>query len=316
LFGERLGTLSKTKIRMMMQIETAVPQPQAQSYWLWKEWRIHYVQAGTVGPDIVLIHGFGASTDHWRKNIEVLSRHYRVWAVDLLGFGRSQKPKIVYSADLWRDQLRDFCAQVVKAPVFIAGNSLGGYTSLCFAVDCPEWTQGLILLNCAGPFSEDSAVQRPVWQQAMGDLTRNLFKLPGVIEIVSFVLFMRTRNRDRIREILLKVYKDPTAVTDRLIDDIYRPAFDDGALDVFAAVFKQPPGRKLDELLQALKSPLLLLWGEADPWMTPAKARRFQQFYPDAALEWVDAGHCPHDERPEVVNAAIDGWIKQVLAEH
>ncbi|WP_404785582.1 alpha/beta fold hydrolase [Altericista sp. CCNU0014] len=296
-----------------MQLDAIAPQIGTSSYWEWKGWRIHYVKAGTTGPNLVLIHGFGASTDHWRKNIEALSDRYCVWAVDLLGFGRSQKPKIVYSADLWRDQLRDFCAQLVQAPVFIAGNSLGGYAALCFAADCPEWTQGLILLNCAGPFSEDTAVHRPAWQQAVGDLTRNLFKLPGVIEVVSFVLFMRTRNRDRIREILLKVYKDPTAVTDRLIDDIYRPAFDEGALDVFAAVFKQPPGRKLDELLRSLKRPLLLLWGEADPWMTPTKARRFQQFYPEAALEWVDAGHCPHDERPEAVNAAIDDWIGKTM---
>ncbi len=283
------------------------------SYWDWNDWRIHYVQAGSTGPNLVLIHGFGASTDHWRKNAKVLSAHYHVWAVDLLGFGRSQKPKITYSADLWRDQLRDFCTQVVQAPVFIAGNSLGGYSALCFAVDCPEWTQGLILLNCAGPFSEDSAVQPPVWRQMIGNLTRNLFKLPGVIEGVSFVLFNRTRNRDRIREILLKVYKDPTTVTDQLVEDIYRPAFDKGALDVFAAVFKQPPGRKLDELLVALKCPLLLLWGNADPWMTTAKALRFQAFYPQAELEWVDAGHCPHDERPEAVNAAIDRWIRQVM---
>jgi pimeloyl-ACP methyl ester carboxylesterase len=295
-----------------MPLDAVTSQINKSVYWEWKTWRVHYVKAGTIGPNLVLIHGFGASTDHWRKNIEVLSAHYRVWAVDLLGFGRSQKPKITYSADLWRNQLRDFCAQVVQAPVFIAGNSLGGYISLCFAVDCPEWTQGLILLNCAGPFSTDPAVQHPAWQQIMGTFTRNLFKLPGVIEAVSFVLFMRTRNRDRIREILLKVYKDPVAVTDQLIEDIYRPAFDEGAFDVFAAVFKQPPGRKLDELLQTLQRPLLLLWGNADPWMTATKAQRFQQFYPKATLEWVDAGHCPHDERPEVGNGAIKWWIQQI----
>lgn len=295
-----------------MPLHSITPHISKSIDWEWKNWRVHYVQAGTVGPNLVLIHGFGASTDHWRKNIEILSQHYRVWAVDLLGFGRSQKPKIIYSADLWRDQLRDFCAQVVQAPVFIAGNSLGGYISLCFAVDCPEWTEGLILLNCAGPFSEDPKVQRPVWQTLMGDFTRTLFKVPGVIEAISFVLFARTRNRDRIREILLKVYKDPTTVTEQLIEDIYRPAFDAGALDVFSAVFKQPPGRKLDELFETLKRPLLLLWGDADPWMTVPKAQRCLKLYPEATLEWVDAGHCPHDERPEVVNAAIERWIKTV----
>jgi pimeloyl-ACP methyl ester carboxylesterase len=194
--------------------------------------------------------------------------------------------------------------------VFIAGNSLGGYAALCVAADCPELTQGLILLNCAGPFSE-TGTTAPGWEKVLGDLMQQAFKLPFVVDIFSVVLFNRTRNRARIREILLKVYKDPTAVTERLVEDIYRPAFDEGALDVFAAVFKSPSGRKLDELLQRLERPLLLLWGEADPWMSATKARRFQQYYPDATLKWVDAGHCPHDERPEVVNAAIDDWIQK-----
>ncbi|MGB8698028.1 MAG: alpha/beta fold hydrolase [Thermosynechococcaceae cyanobacterium] len=295
-----------------MQLDTLASTTPERIDWVWRGYRIHSVRAGQSGPHLLLVHGFGASTDHWRKNIEALSPHYCVWAIDLLGFGRSQKPNITYSSDLWRDQLRDFCAEVIQAPVFIAGNSLGGYSALCFAVDCPEWTKGLVLLNCAGPFSDDGTTPRPVWQQVLNTLTRQLLQLPFVIEIASFILFQRTRNRDRIREILLKVYKDPAAVTDRLVEEIYRPAFDEGALDVFAAVFKTPPGRKLDELLQKLDRPLLLVWGEADPWMTPAKAQRFVQSYPDAVLEWVDAGHCPHDERPEVVNVALDRWIRQV----
>lgn len=281
------------------------------SDWRWRGWNVSYVQSGTASANLLLVHGFGASTDHWRKNIETLSQHYRVWAIDLLGFGRSQKPKIIYSADLWRDQLRDFCREVIRGPVYIAGNSLGGYAALCFAVDCPELTQGLVLLNCAGPFTEDEAQQKPAWQQLISDAARMLLKLPFVIEAASFVMFSRMRDRQRIREVLLKVYKNPEAVTDRLVEEIYRPALDEGALDVFAAVFKTPSGRKLDPLLQALQRPLLLIWGKADPWMTPAKAQRFQDHYPNAVLEWVDAGHCPHDESPEVVNVILDRWIQE-----
>jgi pimeloyl-ACP methyl ester carboxylesterase len=296
-----------------MTLDTLIPKTQELSFWSWRDWRIHYVRAGSTGPHILLVHGFGASTDHWRKNIEVLSQHYQVWAIDLLGFGRSQKPKIIYSSDLWRDQLRDFCTEVIQAPVFVAGNSLGGYSALCFAVDCPDLTQGIVLLNCAGPFSEDSTTRRSAWQQTLNDLTKGFLKLPFAIEIISFVLFQQTRNRKKIREILLKVYKDPMAVSDRLVEEIYRPAFDEGALDVFSAVFKTPQGRKLDELLTSLQRPLLLLWGEADPWMTPTKAQRFLDYCPEATLEWVDAGHCPHDERPEIVNSVMDRWIQKVI---
>ena len=287
---------------------TLDPSP-TRTYWTWRHWRIHYTQSGDQGPCLLLVHGFGASTDHWRKNIDDLSRRYRVWAIDLLGFGRSQKPKSLYTGELWRDQLQAFCQEVIQAPVFVAGNSLGGYAALCFAVDCPDWTRGVVLLNCAGRFSEVEPPNRSRWQQQLATLRSQLLRSSSVIEVMSRVLFFNMRRRSQIRKVLLQVYKDPTAVTDRLVEEIYQPAFDQGALGVFASVFKSPPGRKLDQLLLALERPLFLLWGAADPWMTAQKVTQFQDYYPKAALQLVDAGHCPHDERPQVVNAAIDEWV-------
>lgn len=291
----------------------AIASETKRTYWTWRGYQIHYVQKGQQGPSLLLVHGFGASTDHWRKTIAGLYQNYRVWAIDLLGFGRSAKPKLTYTGELWRDQLRDFCRQVIQEPVFIAGNSLGGYAALCFAVDCPELARGVILINCAGPFSEDPQVVAPDWQRQLASLRRQLFQLPFVIEISSFFLFNYMRQRSVIKRILLNVYKDPTAVTDRLVEEIYQPALDQGALDVFAAVFQSPPGRKLDELLQALNQSLLLVWGTADPWMMSSKAEQFRVHYPLAELKLIDAGHCPHDERPIDVNDAIDRWIAQQL---
>ncbi len=284
--------------------------------WQWRDWRIHYVQQGETGPCLLLIHGFGASSDHWWQNVAVLSQHYRVWAIDLLGFGRSQKPAIAYTSELWRDQLQDFCREVIQAPVYVAGNSLGGYAALCLAVDCPQWVAGVILLNCAGPFSEEAVArsgQRSGQRQTRASLVRQMLKLPGVTPLLSWILFLNMRRRSQIRKVLLQVYKDPQAVTDRLVEDIRRPAFDAGALGVFSAVFKSPPGRKLDQLLESLDKPLLLLWGTADPWMNAGKAEKFCQYYPAATLKLLDAGHCPHDERPAEVNAAIHDWIAQHL---
>ncbi len=81
------------------------------NYWQWRGNSIYYVQAGQQQgqkPPLLLVHGFGASTDHWRKNIKQLQQNFQVWAIDLLGFGRSQKPPLQYSGNLWRDQLHDF----------------------------------------------------------------------------------------------------------------------------------------------------------------------------------------------------------------
>ena len=80
---------------------------------------------------ILLIHGFGASTDHWRFNIPVLSSKFEVHAIDLLGFGKSPKPNDVqYSGALWKDQVIAYVKEKIQKPTIVVGNSLGGYAAL------------------------------------------------------------------------------------------------------------------------------------------------------------------------------------------
>lgn len=92
------------------------------SYWTWNGHRVHYVAVETESarapanahkPPIVLIHGFGASVFHWRYNIPALAQDHRVYAIDLLGFGLSDKPLTDYNAEVWRAQLTAFLQEVV-----------------------------------------------------------------------------------------------------------------------------------------------------------------------------------------------------------
>lgn len=279
-------------------------------YWQWRDQLIYYVRAGERHPQrppLLLVHGFGASTDHWRKNIQGLKSDFEVWAIDLLGFGRSAKPKREYSGQLWRDQLQDFITEVIGQPVILAGNSLGGYASLCVASQCPSTAKGLILLNSAGPFTEtDPRPEPPLWKKAVSTTMRSLFRQ----DWVSFLIFQWTRRRSVIRKTLLKVYLDPSAVTDQLVEEIYRPSCDPGAAQVFASVFKSPQGEKVDVLLNQLSCPLLLIWGEGDPWMNcRERSRKFHQYYPQLQEYFLQAGHCPHDEVPEQVNNLIRSWV-------
>lgn len=287
-------------------------------YWQWREQSIYYVRAGnrhSGRPPLLLVHGFGASTDHWRKNIQELQQDFEVWAIDLIGFGRSAKPKWVYGGELWRDQLHDFIQAQIGSPVVLAGNSLGGYASLCLAAQRPESAAGVILLNSAGPFSETStdtssdtpsATKPSPVRQGMNQLIRGVFRQ----EWVSFLIFQWTRRRSVIRKTLEKVYLDTTAVTDRLVEEIYRPSCDPGAAGVFASVFKSPSGEKVDQLLQELNCPLLTLWGEGDPWMNVRdRSQKFRQYYPQLTEYFLKAGHCPHDEIPQQVNELIKTWV-------
>lgn len=283
-------------------------------YWSWGNCpeghgganHIHYIRAGTTcqsRPPLLLVHGFGASTDHWKKNIAGLEEDFEVWAIDLLGFGRSAKPRLAYSGELWRGQLHDFIQTVVQRPAVLVGNSLGGYASLCVAAQRPESAVGVILLNSAGPFSQSQPTAPPtLFQQTV----RWFIRQPWV----SWLIFQNLRRKTTIRKTLQRVYLDQSAVTDELVEDIYRPSCDDGAYEVFSSVFKTPQGAQVDALLSELNHPLLLLWGEADPWMrVQDRSSRFRQHYPLLTEHFLKAGHCPHDEVPDQVNALIRAWV-------
>ena len=296
--------------------------------WKWRSHSIYAVRAGerrADRPALLCVHGFGASTDHWRKNIEQLQDEYEVWAIDLLGFGRSDKAVADYGGDLWRDQLDDFIREEIGRPVVLLGNSLGGYASLCVAGQCPDSVLGVVLLNSAGPFSESeeaasaeatdrsTADKRPnSVGQVIGNGIRKLLLQPWA----SWLLFQYVRRKPTIRKTLEKVYVDRSAVTDRLVEEIYRPSCDRGAAQVFASVFKSRQGAKVDELLTQMSCPLLLLWGEGDPWMdTRSRSAQFRQYYSDLTEHFLNAGHCPHDEVPEQVNHLGRLWVEEQVAD-
>ncbi|MCC5640399.1 alpha/beta fold hydrolase [Nostoc sp. CHAB 5844] len=310
-----------------MQVSTA---PSTNSipgqYWQWRGQKVYYVRAGKSQPQrppLLLVHGFGASTDHWRKNINGLYQDFEVFAIDLLGFGRSAKPQFQYSGDLWRDQLHDFINEVIGRKAVLAGNSLGGYASLCVAAQYPDSVAGVVLLNSAGPFSENqpsaepealqSQIQPPkqpsLLQKILGDSVKWIFQQ----SFSQFLIFQYVRQRWVIRQTLEKVYLDKTAITDQLVEEIYRPAYDAGAFDVFVSVFSTPQGEKVDMLLQRLTCPLLLLWGEADPWMkAKERSQKFRQYYPQLTEYFLRAGHCPHDEIPDQVNQLLSDWVMSI----
>ncbi|MGF1492186.1 MAG: alpha/beta fold hydrolase [Microcoleaceae cyanobacterium] len=311
----------------MNRTDSASSAPLAGNYWQWQDQDVYYVHADSVSsltqaetvsptandpeyPSLLLIHGFGASTDHWRKNISALRTDFDVWAIDLLGFGRSDKPEWEYCGSLWQDQIISFIQEKIQRPTVIAGNSLGGYVALCAAVHCSESGKGLILLNSAGPFSrpqtENQNSTKPQKLGILSRIRRSIIRQGGF----SFLLFQWMRRRAVIRRVLKQVYLDQSAVTDQLVEEIYRPSCSPGAAYVFASVFKSPSGETVDELLGQLHCPLLLLWGEGDPWMDcRGRSEKFQEYYDQITEHFLQAGHCPHDEVPDQVNPSIKDWM-------
>jgi pimeloyl-ACP methyl ester carboxylesterase len=267
--------------------------------------------AGPQGPAILLVHGFGASTDHWRFNIPVLAQHYEVHALDLLGFGRSAKPEgPTYGGALWRDQLVAYVRERIGRPTVLVGNSLGGFAALAAGAALGEQAAGVVLLNAAGPFSDEQAEPQGWGAIARRTIGAALLKSP----VLQRLLFENLRRPATVRRTLNQVYIDRTNVDEELVQSILRPSRDPGAFGVFRTVFDIPRGQPLDELFAQLQAPLLLLWGIRDPWINAAGRRSaFQRHAPANTTEVVlEAGHCPHDEVPDQVNRAMVDWLQQL----
>ncbi|KAJ7944261.1 putative Alpha/beta hydrolase [Quillaja saponaria] len=280
------------------------------NYWTWRGHKIHYIVQGEGSP-VVLIHGFGASAFHWRYNIPELAKRNKVYAIDLLGFGWSDKAIIEYDTMVWRDQVVDFLKDIVEEPAVLVGNSLGGFTALVAASALPEHVIGVALLNSAGQFGNTSS------EIKSEETTLQKFILKALKEIFQRVvlgfLFWQAKQPARIESVLKSVYINTSNVDDYLVESITQPAADPNAGEVYYRLmtgFMMTQSKyTLDSVLSKLSCPLLLLWGDLDPWVGPAKANRIKEFYPNTSLINLQAGHCPHDEVPELVNRALLDWL-------
>ncbi|MBD2250413.1 alpha/beta fold hydrolase [Nostoc parmelioides] len=279
--------------------------------WIWRGFSICYQTQGTTGPSVVLVHGFGASWGHWRKNIPTLAENCRVYAIDLIGFGGSAKPQpdteMAYTLETWGEQVADFCREVVGEPAFLVGNSIGCIVVMQAAVSNPEICLSVALLNCSLRLLHDRKRETLPWSRRFGApvLQRVLS-----IKAIGQFFFRQVAQPKTVRKILLQAYINSEAVTEELVDILTAPASDPGAVAVFLAFTSYSSGPLPEDLLPLLPCPALIVWGTDDPW-EPIDLGRELANYPQVLkfipLEGV--GHCPQDEAPELVNPILQDWI-------
>ncbi|MBZ8180626.1 alpha/beta fold hydrolase [Oscillatoria salina] len=281
--------------------------------WTWKGFPISYQTQGKTGPAVVLVHGFGASWGHWRKNIPILGETCRCYAIDLIGFGASAKPtpgvEIEYTFETWGQQVADFCREVVGTPAFLVGNSIGCLVTMQAAVDNPEIALGVASINFSLRLLHDRKLAQLPWYRRWG---APMMQRILANKLIGNLFFQQLAKPKVVRKILLQAYRRPEAVTDELIEIIMKPAFDVGAAEIFLAFTRYSSGPLPEDLLPKLACPAIILWGTEDPWEPFTLAQEFakiptvEKFIPLEGL-----GHCPQDEAPEIVNPILQVWIWQ-----
>ncbi|XP_018631130.1 uncharacterized protein [Nicotiana tomentosiformis] len=291
--------------------------------WVWRDYNINYLvyqarNENTSHPSLLLVHGFGASVAHWRRNIATLAQNYTVYAIDLLGFGASDKPVgYEYNMESWAQLILDFANEIIQRPTVLVGNSVGSLACVIAAADPSQTSiQGLVLLNCAGGMNNKAIVDD--WRIKL------LLPLLWLVDFllnqrsVASAIFNRVKQRENLKNILLSVYGNKESVDEDLVEIIKGPADDEGALDAFVSIVTGPPGPNPVQLIPKITLPILVLWGDQDPF-TPIDGPVGKYFSslpsqkPNVSLFLLEGvGHCPHDDRPDLVHEKLLPWLSQL----
>lgn len=290
--------------------------------YIWNGHEISYLVSGSVEAEpVLLVHGFGASKGHFKKLIPALSKKYRVYAIDLIGFGKSAKPVLEYSLQLFKSQIEDFISDFVvkdgSSGVHIVGNSIGSLASL-IAAQGNESVRSLVLCNCAGGLN-NKALQDD-WRIKLAMPIFLLIDALLMNEKIGRYLFDQIRQKESLKNILQGVYpKNPSAVDEELIEMLHQPSNDENALHVFVNIITtNNAGPSPLEVMGNVDCPLLFLWGTTDN-LTPSDGpvgRFFQGLKENGRkdTEFVHlegVGHCPMDEVPDEILTHLLPWLSK-----
>lgn len=282
-----------------------------QRFWYWRGWRVRYWfhpgPGGTDQPALLLIHGFGANLNQWRHNLAALSQVAPVYALDLLGFGDTEKAPTLYSAELWAAQVQDFIAAVIHRPVVLVGHSLGALVALTVAHQRPAQVSRLIMVTVPLPAARQDLVAG--WVVNLALWVESLVATPLLIR----PLFRLVRQTAFLGWALRSVYLHPEKVDGELLSLFALPPRQRGAARALCYLVRsrcQPNfSPSIQAMLRDLALPALLLWGDRDRVLPVTMAPALEGLSPNLTLEYLNgAGHCIYDEDPDRFNQWVMDW--------
>jgi pimeloyl-ACP methyl ester carboxylesterase len=268
----------------------------------WKHGRIFYKESGLDNPGmpIVFIHGIGAgaSSFMWRKNFDALSQNFRVYAIDLLGFGFSDKPAAApYSADLYVELISDFIREVAGGRVNAVATSLSASYAVRVAEEHPELVNAMILNAPAG---YDRVNIRP---GMAGAAFYGLLQSPVLGTSFYNVMASERSIRDYAQRTLFYDYR---RVTDRLVSQLYASSHQVGAQHAIAAYLAGYLNVDISATFSRLTQRAILVWGKQDSTNPVSKAQALLALNARAELKVFDfCRTMPEQEHPEMFNALV-----------
>lgn len=267
--------------------------------------QIRYWDEGQhTGPCLLLLHGIGASVEYFHANFAELAKHYRVVALDMPGFGKSDKPDAPYDLNYFSTFVGDFCKTMQLQDLFVLGHSLGGAIALKFSADNLSQVRKLISIDGVG-FSTKVII---------------FFRLMGRPLIGKFFLNL---SKPMFAKALRANVFNSNVITDELIDVLYPLTQNEETQKVIRQITKYNTSwlgmrkRTIEPLWNAMPSfsdlPVKVFWGEQDLLLPTAKhVPNIAQHIPHAEIELLDhCGHIPQMEHPQVFNEKLLEFLQR-----
>jgi pimeloyl-ACP methyl ester carboxylesterase len=256
---------------------------------------LHYVEAGS-GPPLLLLHGLNGSTFGFRLLMPYLTPHFRTIALDLMGFGYSDRPQHRdYSLGAQARLVAGFLDALGIAKASVLGHSLGGAVAMHLALEFPERVDRLILVSSAS----DSETRRGLRSSRL------------VRPLLPVVAAFTVQNQRFRRMSLRSACYDPSFVTADMLEGYMAPTRVRGHLRALGSLMvdrrKDPP---LDP--SAISRPALIIWGAADRWLPPSHGERLRALIPDSRMTIIEnAGHLVLEEQPEESARALVDFLQE-----
>ena len=293
-----------------------------QRVWYWRGWRIRYTHVANASVNasvdeltetadqtpLLLLHGAGSSLAQWRESLEKIAQssatNAPVYALDLIGFGGSEKIAAELNTDLWVAQVAAFWQTFLRRPMLLVGHSLGASVALQTATSHPEKVDRLVMLTLPAARQEIGGSAAKV-----GAVVEGWFTSPVLVRS----LFRLIRRPQLIRSVLRKLHQDPSRVDAELVDSFVRPTLERGAARTFCYLVKSRTSKRFcpqtRDLIPLLKVPTLLLWGDHDLVIPITWGRYINRLSPQLTfVEIKDAGHFFYDERPDDLHRLLSQW--------
>lgn len=266
-------------------------------YYKWHHGQVHYLKRG-MGDPLVLIHNVypGASQEEFERNIPELSRHFTVYALDLLGFGASDAPRMKYTAQTYIELIFDFLREEVAQPAYVVSAGL----TCAYVTEVAAWRANLfkkLVYIC--PRSEPTGLDSPRWFAPIRHFFLSTPALgSGFYETIA--------GETELRRFLHGNFFSSRAVTDRHVQRLAENARQPGSIHAYASLITGYLDWSILSSLPRVQVPILLIWGkQARP--TPVEhSVRLVAVAPHCRLEVIDdAGAWVHDEQSAKVNKLI-----------